>query len=223
VRAELAPGCQPSDERQRLRRTQVDSHRRGGSGIRDDRVDGEVRGIAGAVGWSGDRYAEERPQPEIERLVHALKLLIDVNHRVHHIALRARSQPQSCCAAGGGAAGGGGGAAGGFVGVGADAGVFGVQLSAVIAAATKRTRRIGLFLTLGASEDGDDLGLFTRDLEQFPSPLAHVVPPDDEFLPLFSGGSKHTQVGDILPMRRIGTDFEEPGGCVVTEEEVVRP
>src|SRR5437879_13541311 len=55
-------------------------------------------------------------------------------------------------ATGGGAAGGGGGAGGGapggFAGVGFDEGVFGVQLSAVSAAATRRTRRIGYSLVL---------------------------------------------------------------------------
>src|SRR2546422_6285814 len=68
-----------------------------------------------------------------------------------------------------------------------------------------------LFLSLGASEDGDHLGLFARHLEQFPSPLAHVGPPADELLPLSSGGSKHPQVGDILPMRRIGNGFRGTG------------
>src|SRR3989449_2468248 len=68
-----------------------------------------------------------------------------------------------------------------------------------------------LFLSLGASEDGARLGLFARHLEQFPSPLAHVGPPADELLPLSSGGSKHPQVGDILPMRRIGNGFRGTG------------
>src|SRR6267154_5922114 len=52
------------------------------------------------------------------------------------------------CAGGGGAWGGGGGAAGGRAGVGVDGGLFGVQLSAVMPAATRSKRRIGYSFVL---------------------------------------------------------------------------
>src|SRR6266511_2155752 len=78
----------------------------------------------------------------------------------------------------GGPAGGGsgGGAAGGFPGVGmVDGGFFGAQASAATRAAVTIARRIvRLFLGFSTSENGDHLGLFTRDLEQLPSPFAHV-------------------------------------------------
>ncbi len=72
----------------------------------------------------------------------------------------------------GGPAGGGsgGGAAGGFPGVGmVDGGFFGAQASAATRAAVTIARRIvRLFLGFSTSENGDHLGLFTRDLEQLP-------------------------------------------------------
>src|SRR5260370_27791059 len=52
------------------------------------------------------------------------------------------------CADGGGAWGGGGGAAGGRAGVGVDGGFLGVQLSAVMPAATRSKRRIGYSFVL---------------------------------------------------------------------------
>src|SRR5947207_1179544 len=114
-------------------------------------------------------------------------------------------------AVGGGASGGAtGGAAGGFAGIGLDGGFLGVQLSALAVAARKTRRRIGLFLTLGTTEDGDHLGLFARHLEQFPPPLEHVVPPGDELLPFFGGRSKDPEVGDTLPVGRIGCGFGGP-------------
>src|SRR6266576_1491373 len=68
-----------------------------------------------------------------------------------------------------------------------------------------------LFLCLGTSEDGDHLGLFARDLEQFPSPFQHVGPPPDEFLPLLGRGPEDSEVGDILPVGRIGSGFRCAG------------
>src|SRR6266566_3089757 len=108
-----------------------------------------------------------------------------------------------CGAAGGGA--GGGGAAGGFPGTGMiDGGFFGAQASAATRAALTIARRIvRLFLGFRTSENGDHLGLFTRDLEQLPSPFAHVGSPADELFPLLGGGPEDTQVGDVLPVRRI--------------------
>src|SRR6266480_1063849 len=108
-----------------------------------------------------------------------------------------------CGAAGGGA--GGGGAAGGFPGTGMiDGGFFGAQASAATRAAVTIARRIvRLFLGFRTSENGDHLGLFTRDLEQLPSPFAHVGSPADELFPLLGGGPEDTQVGDVLPVRRI--------------------
>src|SRR6266540_6970747 len=107
----------------------------------------------------------------------------------------------------GGPAGGGsgGGAAGGFPGVGmVDGGFFGAQASAATRAAVTIARRIvRLFLGFSTSENGDHLGLFTRDLEQLPSPFAHVGPPADELFPLLGGGPEDTQVGDVLPVGRI--------------------
>src|SRR6266496_3346089 len=48
------------------------------------------------------------------------------------------------------------------------------------------------------SENGDHLGLFTRDLEQIPSPFANVGPPADDLFPLLGGGPEDTQVGDVF-------------------------
>jgi len=58
---------------------------------------------------------------------------------------------------------------------------------------------------------GDDFGVFAQDLEQFPSPLQHVGPPADELLPLLGGGAKDPEVGDVLPMGRIGRGFGGTG------------
>src|SRR5216117_3408325 len=110
-----------------------------------------------------------------------------------------------CGPAGGGA--GGGGAAGGLPGTGmVDGGLFGAQASAATRAAVTIARRIvRLFLGFSTSENGDHLGLFTRDLEQLPSPFAHVGPPADELFPLLGGGPEDAQVGDVLPVGRIGS------------------
>src|SRR2546428_3836349 len=61
-----------------------------------------------------------------------------------------------------------------------------------------------LFLRSDALVDGHYLGLFPHVLEEFPAPLAHVGAPADELLPLSGRGPKHPEVGDILPMGRIG-------------------
>src|SRR6266513_2267247 len=108
----------------------------------------------------------------------------------------------------GGAAGGAtGGAAGGVAGVGVVDGRC-AQASANITAASKSRRM--LFLCLSASKDGHDFRAFTRNLEQFPSPLSHVGTPADQLLPFFGAGAKDPQVGDVLPVRRVRGGG---GGC----------
>src|SRR5712664_2283070 len=70
---------------------------------------------------------------------------------MYRSALGPNRRPCGAAAGGAGAGeagGAGGGAAGGFAGVGVDGGFLGVQLRAVIAAATSRARRIGYSLVL---------------------------------------------------------------------------
>src|SRR5690242_2301509 len=61
-----------------------------------------------------------------------------------------------------------------------------------------------LFLGLGPSENGDDLGILAQHLEEFPAALAHVGPPGDELLPLRRRGTEDPEIGDVLPLGRIG-------------------
>jgi len=61
-----------------------------------------------------------------------------------------------------------------------------------------------LFLGFRASKDRHHFAAFARNLQQLPSPFAHIRPPPDELFPLFGGGTEYPQVGDILPVGRIG-------------------
>src|SRR6266566_1041087 len=97
--------------------------------------------------------------------------------------------------------GGGGGAAGGVAGAGVEGPLCDAQ---AVASTARANRRRGIsVLGFGASENGHDLGVFARDLEQLPSPLSHVRAPADELLPVCSARAKDAEVGDVLPVRRI--------------------
>jgi hypothetical protein len=102
-------------------------------------------------------------------------------------------------------AGGAGGGAAGFTGVGVVVGGGALREAHAMASVTTATTRNGRMLSLGfrASENRHDLAAFTPYLQEFPSPLAHVRPPADEFFPLLGGGTEDTQIGDVLPMWRI--------------------
>ena len=113
------------------------------------------------------------------------------------------SRTTSILPAGGG--GGAGGAPGGFAGA---RDVFGgvCEAHAVASSTTAMWSGRGiLFLCFRASKDRHDFTAFTRDLQQLPSPLAHVRPPHDEFFPLLRGRTEDAQIGDVLPVGRIGS------------------